>query len=253
MNQLTAVLATQKANRAADSRFLAAISDRLGRFERSRVDRGDRDATEPQSSAPAAFQPFTVVAKTLRQRSQTPPKDAVLDPMQFFGMLPKPSDQSRDPNRGHIVTSRPLVQPNDRHDGAVSTVLPPPHAAFASLPPPRIPQPLPSAPSMPSVSVFALQSVPNAAAKIAWDAADSDTLLKAASRQHFTEVSNTKIRAFLTDAELILTWCSRPRDRWGYFVLAWLGPDEAEKVRCSNVADSVASYENFCNGLIALF
>ena len=47
--------------------------------------------------------------------------------------------------------------------------------------------------------------------------------------------------------------CSSPRDRWGYFVLAWLGSDEAEKVRRSHVADSVASYEKFREGLIALF
>ena len=47
MNQLTAVLATQEANRAADSRALAAVSDRLCHLEHSRVDRGDREATEP--------------------------------------------------------------------------------------------------------------------------------------------------------------------------------------------------------------
>ena len=201
--------------------------------------------------------------------------------MQFSGMLPEPSDQSRDRNRGRTVTSRPFLLPFDCHDGPVATVLPPPHAAFASLPPPLIPQPLPSAISMPiplpliayapksypslappsvslpypmpSVSMFAPQSFPNAAAEIAWDAVDRDTLLKAASRQRFTKVFGSKIRAFLADAELFFTLCSCPRDRWGYFVLAWLGPDEAEKIRRSHVADSIASYEKFCEKLIALF
>ena len=196
-------------------------------------------------------------------------------------MMPEPSNQSRDRNRGRTVTSRPFVLPLDRHDGVVATVVPPPHAEFASLWPPRIFQPLPSAPSMPlplplissasqsypslpppsvslpysmlSVSVFAFQSSPNAAGGIAWDAADRDTLLKAASRQRFTEVSATKTRAFLADSEIFLTLFSRPRDRWGYFVLAWLGSDEAEKVRRSHVADSIASFEKFREGLIALF
>ena len=80
-----------------------------------------------------------------------------------------------------------------------------------------------------------------------------ETLLKAASRQRFTEVSGSKMRGFLADSELFFTFCSRPRDRWGYFVLAWLGSDEAEKVRRSHVADSVASYEKFREELIALF
>ena len=62
-----------------------------------------------------------------------------------------------------------------------------------------------------------------------------------------------EICAFLADAELFLTLCSHPRDRWGFFVLAWLGSEAAEKVRRSHVADTVASYEKFRDGLIALF
>ena len=96
-------------------------------------------------------------------------------------------------------------------------------------------------PMLPSTS----QSSPNAVAGIAWDATDRETLLKVGSRQRFTETLNIKIRAFRADAELFLTLCSLPRDRWGYFVLAWLGSDKAEKVRRSHVADSVASYEKF--------
>ena len=78
-------------------------------------------------------------------------------------------------------------------------------------------------------------------------------MLKAASRERFTQISGIKIRAFLADAELFLTLCSRPRDRWGLFVLAWLGSKETEKGRRSHVADIVASYEKFRHGLIALF
>ena len=67
------------------------------------------------------------------------------------------------------------------------------------------------------------------------------------------EVSGSKIRAFLADAELFLTLCSRPRDQWLYFVLAWLRSDETEEARRSHVVDSVASYEKFRERLIALF
>ena len=97
------------------------------------------------------------------------------------------------------------------------------------------------------------QSNLNAVAGIAWDSTDREKQLKAGSRQCFTETSGIKIRAFLADAELFLTLCSRPRDRWGFFVLAWLGSQEAEKVRRSHIADFVASYEKCREGLIALF
>ena len=96
------------------------------------------------------------------------------------------------------------------------------------------------------------QSYPNAVDGIAWDATDQETLLKAASRQRFTETSGIKIRAFLA-TPLFLTLYSRPRDRWGFVVLAWLGSEKAEKVRRSHVADTVASYKKFRDGLIALF
>ncbi len=86
-----------------------------------------------------------------------------------------------------------------------------------------------------------------------WDAADRDTLLKAASRPRYIESSGVKIRSFLADAELFLTLCNRPRSRWAYFVLSWLGSKEAEKVRRSHVADSVADYEKFREGLNTIF
>ena len=86
-----------------------------------------------------------------------------------------------------------------------------------------------------------------------WDAADRETLLKAASRPRFLESTGAKIRSFLADAELFLTLCNRPRSRWAYFVLSWLGSEEAEKVRRSHVADSVADYSRFRDGLITIF
>ena len=50
-----------------------------------------------------------------------------------------------------------------------------------------------------------------------------------------------------------MTLCNRPRSRWAYFVLSWLGSEEAEKVRRSHVADSVADYEKFREGLNTIF
>ena len=91
------------------------------------------------------------------------------------------------------------------------------------------------------------------AEQLDWDAADRETLLKAASRPRFIESSGVKIRSFLADAELFLTLCNRPRSRWAYFVLSWLGSEEAEKVRRSHVADSVADYEKFREGLTTIF
>ena len=91
------------------------------------------------------------------------------------------------------------------------------------------------------------------AEKLDWDSADRETLLKAASRPRFIESSGVKIRSFLADAELFLTLCNRPRSRWAYFVLSWLGSEEAEKVRRSHVADSVADYEKFREGLTTIF
>ena len=62
-----------------------------------------------------------------------------------------------------------------------------------------------------------------------WDPPDRETVLKTASRPRFTESSGMKIRAFLDDVELFLRLCGRPRERWGLFVLQWLGIDEATR------------------------
>ena len=48
--------------------------------------------------------------------------------------------------------------------------------------------------------------------------------------------------------------CGRPRDQWARFIIFWLGPNEAEKVRRSHfVADYVEFYSKFRVGLFTLF
>ena len=202
-------------------------------------------------------QPATVVVESResrRVRAQTPSKNAVVDPTKYCRLLPVPStSRSRESNWDCRDASCLFILPPDRHADFVATALPPPYAAFASLPPPPVSQPLPShssvpspmpplpfahysypslAPpsvslpcSMPSMLLSTSQSYPNAVAGIAWDATDRKTLLKDASRQRFTETSSIKICACLADAELVLTLCSRPRNRWGFFVLVWLGSE----------------------------
>ena len=47
--------------------------------------------------------------------------------------------------------------------------------------------------------------------------------------------------------------CGHPRDRWARFIISWLGPNEAEKVRRFHfVADGV-DYSKFREGLFTLF
>ena len=47
--------------------------------------------------------------------------------------------------------------------------------------------------------------------------------------------------------------CRRPRDHWARFIIFWLNPNDAEKVRRSHfVADGV-TYDSFCKGLSTLF
>ena len=104
----------------------------------------------------------------------------------------------------------------------------------------------------PAVSSVAHEPVATVPANLVWEPADRDTLLKDTSRQRFTETSGCKIRSFLADAELFFTLCNRPRDRWGFFILSWLGSEEAEKVRRSHIADAVADYCTFREGLVSL-
>ena len=243
--QLTAVLASQKTNRAADSRSLASISNRFCRRERSRVDRGNRGTTEPQSLAPAAPQLSTVVVdnrESRRNRSLTPPEDAVLYLMKYCGLLPMPSANcSRKSDWDRRDASRPFLLPLDRHAGFAATVLPSPHAAFASLPLPPSPQLLPFHSSVPpsmTLLPFVHESYLSLAPRLCRSRArcrrccrllhsrirmpllESPGMLriethcmKASSRQLFTKVSGNIIRAFIAYAELFLTFGSCPRDR----------------------------------------
>ena len=45
----------------------------------------------------------------------------------------------------------------------------------------------------------------------------------------------------------------RPRDRWSRFIRAWLGANEAEKVRRSHYVGDAITYEIFRTGLYTLF
>ena len=47
--------------------------------------------------------------------------------------------------------------------------------------------------------------------------------------------------------------CARPVHHWGYFLMASLGAEEAEKVRRSHLADDIADYAKFKSGVEALF
>ena len=104
-----------------------------------------------------------------------------------------------------------------------------------------------------AVSSVVSEPVDTVPADLVWEPADRDTLLTASSRQRFTEASGLKIRSFLADLELFLTICNRPRDCWGFFILDWLGSEEAEKVRNSHIVDAVADYCTFRKGLVSLF
>ena len=47
--------------------------------------------------------------------------------------------------------------------------------------------------------------------------------------------------------------CARPVHHWGYFLMASLGAEEAEKVRRSHLVDAIADYAKFKSGFEALF
>ena len=89
--------------------------------------------------------------------------------------------------------------------------------------------------------------------EVDWTDADREPLVKSNSRQRDTEASGAKIRSFLADTELYLSLCKRPGEKWGYFVLSWLGTEEAEKVRSAHLADNLSDYATFCEGQLTLF
>ena len=74
------------------------------------------------------------------------------------------------------------------------------------------------------------------------DEKDANALLKLASRELFSERTGNKIRGFVADLELYLRMCARPVHHWGYFFMASLGAEEAEKVRRSHLAQFIADY-----------
>ena len=86
-----------------------------------------------------------------------------------------------------------------------------------------------------------------------WDKDDANALLKLASRARFSELAGNKIRGFVAHLELYLRMCARPVYHWGYFLMASLGAEKAEKVQRSHLADTIADYQKFKSGVEALF
>ena len=79
------------------------------------------------------------------------------------------------------------------------------------------------------------------------------TMLKRYSRARFTEASGSKIRGFIADLELFMRMSARTVHHWEYFLLAFLGTDEAENVRRWHLAEAVADYCVFKQGVETLF
>ena len=105
----------------------------------------------------------------------------------------------------------------------------------------------------PAVLSVVREPVATVPADLLWELADRDTLFKASSRQRFTEASGPITRSFLAVAELFLILCNRPRDGLGCFIFFWHDSEEAEKVRRSHIADAVADYCTFREGMVSLF
>ena len=85
-----------------------------------------------------------------------------------------------------------------------------------------------------------------------WDNKDTNTLLKLSSRARFSEASCNKIKGFVADLELYLRMCARPVHHWGYFLMASLGAEKAQKVRRSHLANAIADYVKFKSGVETL-
>ena len=85
------------------------------------------------------------------------------------------------------------------------------------------------------------------------DKDNANALLKLSSRARFSELAGKKIRGFVADLELYLHMCARPVHNWGYFLMVSLGEEEAEKVRRSHLADTIADYQKFKSGVKAMF
>ena len=190
------------------------------------------------------------------------------------------ASRSRESDWNRRDASRPFFLPPDRHAGFVATALPPPLAALASLQPPPFPQPLPShssvpppmpllqfahesypslAPlsvslpcSMPSMLPSTFQSYPNAVAGIAWHATDRDTLLKphrdSASQRHRVSKSAhfSQIPSYFSRSVAVLEISGVSSSSHG---------SDPRKPRrfADRVADIVASFAKFRDGLIAFF
>ena len=271
VQQLQATLVADSHARAAEAR---ALAQRLAQVEQA------------QSSASTAAVPRTRVDSKRREHAARP-REVRRDSDSSESSRPERASRASprkrapqpyaDPEPANASHARTQVPAPPMTEAPMSIPMPSSYIAPAPHPPPipnadsrsnaysypflenlRIADSIPAAQRSPE-RVTEPAARPSALAhshdaeQLDWDSADRETLLKAASRPRFIESSGVKIRSFLADAELFLTLCNRPRSRWAYFVLSWLGSEEAEKVRRSHVADSVADYEKFREGLTTIF
>ena len=195
---------------------------------------------EPHCSATAVANAIALVSRlgfvVVPAASVVPAGSAVpVSPPRSTGTL---HDAVSLPRVAHDI----LLVTSDAVVNRASQPLPSMPGQHSRLPAPPVPPPRSQLPS----SIVA-------AASTDWDAADRDTVLRASSRPRFTEASGMKTRAFLDDSELFLQLYGRPRARWGLFVMSWLGFAESNKVRRSHIADDVAEYDKFREGLLTLF
>ena len=156
----------------------------------------------------------------------------------------------------------PLSDVLPRHDGASENAVPLPvpipiqtsllmpvgqaDNAVANAPGQRPAQQLPAA------APAAVNPQPSSV-RPKWDPEVRDLLLKSANRPRFLESSGIRIRAFLEDAENFFRMCGRPRDRWAFFIISWLGANESEKVRRAHFFSEDVKYNALKNGVITLF
>ena len=206
--------------------------------------------------SPSALSPPSPVYKTLSHADAYAPLIAALpQKQQSFASQPAPVPST-------IVTpaAPQSLQPLSQFVTAAVARVPSTVAVFprlppvAQLPPQALTTVQPAA--LPPAALSQLPTFP--ATKPApfaadWEEKDAYTLLKLSSRARFVESSGNKIRGFIADLELFLRMSSRPVQHWGFFLLASLGTEEAEKVRQSHVAESVADYPTFKKGVETLF
>ena len=274
MSQIQSTLLSQTVSRQAEARAL----DRKFEEMNKRFEELKSACTNPESagaSAPHESRRATRHLRPNRSRAESSLSDRSPSENREPNVFPRKRVPPPIPNvYAADVTSAPTALPPiavaDVFLRSSSRPVPPSMAPVCAPPDPNA-YSLPESVALPAVSyapaaiaapssqyaplppATAVATGSSAAELLEWSHADRETLLKAASRHRYTEASGQKIRAFLDDAEFFLTLCNRPRNRWGYFVLSWLGTEEADKVRRCHYAVDLANYDVFRKNLESLF